>query len=347
MVEMGRHSRRRFTRKKRALEKGLIGEGFHGKAYRVAYTRDGQSLSDLLANEVIDSIKLQNVDRMEILEDIVDIREFLNFLAKADGVIAKIFKDRFYMTGSTVKHDFEEEIEINRRVIQLYGKEAPQFLTVGPILGFHKEKILGIEVTVKGHPTLYIAFSIMCNNKYKIKGVRFLKEIMESVVLLQEAGYQHNDIKLDNIVECGDRFKLIDWGQAGPIDKLYVGDMIGTSPMKWYLEGAPSYFAQKILDLRAAMVNGGYDKSPAFREQYARIRDELYVVVGETPSRAVLFDRYKRSFDIFMCGMLLLHAIHRYSMSYSRYRGLVEALTSLKEPIIDAKTALRLINKFI
>ena len=101
---MGIRARIKYTRKKQALEKGIIGEGFHGKTYRVAYTKNGQSFSNLLDNEYIENITIHTVDSTSVITRQYDIREFLNFLNDAHGVIAKIFKNQFLITGLTVKN---------------------------------------------------------------------------------------------------------------------------------------------------------------------------------------------------------------------------------------------------
>jgi len=340
---------KRYTQKKRALNKGIIGEGFHGKTVQIAYNPYGTGLSNLLEDEQISKITLYTVDpdAPVVLTEDKDIKNFLKFIHDLHGKIAKLFKDRYFLTGSTIKQDLEEEVQANRDVISYYGRTAEKFLTIAPIHKFQNTEFLATIVEIVNKPTLYITYATMCDNKYPMRFGRFAAEILESIVILQKANYQHNDIKLDNVVLCDDRYKLIDWGQAGSIDEIKIGDMISTSPIKWYVKGAPGYFAQKIMNVRTRMVDYNYEQSAVFQDTYSRIRSEFYKVISETPNPHELFEKYKTSFDIFMVGMTLLHAVHRFSLNHDKYKPLIDALTSIENPITDPKVALKLAKKYV
>jgi len=315
----------------------MIGEGFHGKTYHL------EALP--LHGEKVTSIVLYTADKTNILLKGSDLEEFLAFLSKTRGIIAKVFKSQFLITGSTVHRDFMEELDANERILTAY-KNNLKFLTITPVTGFRKLRIVGMEL-ISDTGSKYVVFSTMCKNVFTARDVTPLKEIMESIVVLQKSGYQHNDIKFDNIVKCDDRFKLIDWGQASPIDEIYIGDMICTSPVKWYLMGAPSYFADKFMDVRAITIDKDYEASPPFREQEERIRNEFFAVLGRSQEKEKLMQKYKKTFDIFMAGMTFLQIIHKFGLSYKKYKPLIEALTSLEKPISDPVEALRLIKGYM
>lgn len=324
---------RRTRRKMRAFAR-MIGEGFHGKTYHLeALPLDGE----------VDSIVLYTDKKTNVLLQGSDVEEFLAFLSKTRGIIAKVFKSQFLITGSTVRKDFMEELDANERILAAY-KNHLKFLTITPLTGFRKLRIVGMEVISKAE-SKYVVFSTMCKNVFTARDVTPLKEIMESIVVLQKSGYQHNDIKFDNIVKCDDRFKLIDWGQASPIGEIYIGDMICTSPVKWYLLGAPSYFADKFMDVRAIIIDKEYESWPPFREQEERIRNEFFAVLGSS-QKEKLMQKYKKTFDIFMAGMTFLQIIHKFGLNYKKYKPLIEALTSLENPISDPAEALRLIKEY-
>jgi len=337
---------RRITHKKQKLESGLIGEGFHGKTYRVAGDPYGTGFANLLAGEKILKITFLTMDKKYplILTKEDDIATFIKFLYNNKGSIAKIFKDQYFLTGVTIIQDFEDEIEANRNVVEYYGRQAKKFLTIAPMEHFMGVEFFGTIIEIEHSSPLYVTYAVMCNNKYNMNPGKFIVEILESIEVLQKADYQHNDIKLDNVVLCEDRYKLIDWGQASKIDTINVGDMISTSPVKWYIKGAPGYFAQKIMNIRTRMVDYEYEKSNIFQETYARIRTEFYGLIHDSPNTSELFETYKKSFDIFMAGMTLLHAVHRFSLNYNTYKPIIEVLTSIKNPITDPKIALKIVQ---
>jgi serine/threonine protein kinase len=342
IISMGRITRRlkRF--------KGVIGEGFHGKTYSVPYEPKGESLYNLLSVEDITKVTLltEDVKHPYVMEGKVEVAPFLAFLRNLQGVIAKVFKETMIYRGVSIEEDMLEEVAMNRKVIQIYGKHAKKFLTVLPIRGFRRVPFFASVIEIVGKKPLYITYASICNNKFKFEPLRFAKEALESIEILQKGGYQHNDIKMDNFVLCADRYKLIDWGQAGPIGTFMFGDMISSSPMKWYIAGVPAFFSDRIMNFRARTTDVGYEESDIFQHVYERLEDEFFYVTGGgyLPVTKELVDKYKKSFDIFMVGMTMLRGIYLQGLDFQMYKPTIDALTSLTNPITSPKEAIRIVT---
>jgi hypothetical protein len=118
-----RASVRRPTRSKNTnlSVNALLGEGFHGKTYRLGATVKGNSLSKILEHKHILKIKLYTSDSLEevYLTEKEDIDEFVNFILSRKGAIAKVFKSIFLATGVTKQQDLEDELNVNRKIINL------------------------------------------------------------------------------------------------------------------------------------------------------------------------------------------------------------------------------------
>jgi serine/threonine protein kinase len=346
-----RASVRRPTRSKNTnlSVNALLGEGFHGKTYRLGATVKGDSLSKILEHKHILKIKLYTSDSLEevYLIEKADIDEFVNFILSRKGAIAKVFKSIFLATGVTKQQDLEDELNVNRKIINYYGNKASKFLTIAPVTGFRNYKLVGFYATFAKQETVYVALGSECDNKYSMNINKFTVDILESLVVLQEAGYQHNDIKLDNIVRCKGVYKLIDWGQASSVEEFKFGDMICTNPIKWYINGFPSLVSRKLMDYRTAMVNSPYEKSDIFQEKNKQIIAEFKEIIEEEPDIHVLRKKYKLNLDVFMVGMTLLHAVFRYNLDYTKYRHLIDRLTSITHPWRSAKEALHHVKELI
>jgi len=328
---------------------GFLGEGFHGRTYRLSYNSRGNTFYKHVKAHKIDSINLYVANKEEtvLLSSNTEINDFMKYLHSKTDVIAKIFKNTFYYTGMTPKQDFENEISTNKEIIKRYGKNANKMLTVSPITGFNNLKIQGMHVILMSGKELYVAFGTECRNKYAMDADKFLVEILESLVILQAANYQHNDIKLDNIVLCDSRYKLIDWGQAGPFDDLNFGEMMYTDPIKWYLKGAPMFIAKSVMQVSSGIKNSGYRSSELFSEIYSTISAEIDTVLNTVKDTKTLLKMYRKTFDIFMVGMTLVHAIHTYKLNAHKYLPLAKMLISIKEPIHSAAKALQTVKKYL
>ena len=328
---------------------GLLGEGFHGKAYRLNTHLKGETFISQVENKEITKIKLYTNDLTEdiYLTEPGIIKEFIDFIGSRRGLIAKVFKSVFLVTGLTKQQDLEDELDINRRIIKYYGASATKFLTVAPVKGFKHHKVVGCYIEFLKGDTLYVALGSACDNKFSMNIHSLAKDILESLVILQEAGYQHNDIKLDNIVRCKGRYKLIDWGQASSIEEFKFGDMICTNPLKWHIKGFPSYISKYLMDYRTSMVNSPYEKSDIFQQKNKQIIEEFNEIIRNNPDAHMLHTKYKRNLDVFMLGMTLLHAVFKYDLNYEKYRELIDRMTSLKHPWSSAKTALHYTKQYL
>ena len=73
---------------------------------------------------------------------------------------------------------------------------------------------------------------------------KFIKDIYESLLILQKNNFIHNDIKADNVIYCDNKYKLIDWDLADGYYsrfKSFVkgsgGNFLFNHPIKFYSLG--------------------------------------------------------------------------------------------------------------
>ena len=69
-------------------------------------------------------------------------------------------------------------------------------------------------------------------------------------------------------------------------------------------------------------------------------------VVKATPDRSELSAKYAYSFDVFMLGMTMLHAVHRYKLDFDIYKVPIMKFISLKDPVKNAIEASQLIKTY-
>ena len=335
---MGKHK----TRKHRLRGGEFLGEGAQGKAYNAGCGTKGESLCTLLTDADITEIILYTDKDPVYINTPDEIKEFVNYTKEVRGVIAKLFKYK----GKTSKVAHEkllEEIDSNKRIATIYGKEADHYTTVAPIRGYKDHTLYGAYLKFAKKQDIYTVFGLKCNNKYTIHLKRLLLDILSSLVILNHKGYYHNDIKLDNMVQCGEMYKLIDWGASVPIryEEKVHGSLLTTSPMRWYTFGYNQFISTSIIGARTYYGNSTVYKSPIFQETVARINKEFYTVMKTTTDREMLFRKYKDSYDVFMLGMTALHAVILHKLDYEPYKTTIERMTSLQTPL-NANEAIRI-----
>ena len=274
-----------------------------------------------------------------------DIAKFIQFIYDETKEIASIFRAD---TNPTYK-EYMDELNVNREINKIYGSEASKYVTSAPY-EYGALKLLGMVVNFKdGRQPQYVIFGSKCK---QIRGPadlnidKFITDILNSLIVLLKNTYEHNDIKIDNIVLCDTDYKLIDWGKGAKISptQLPMGARLSTSPMRWYLNGYIGVGIPAALSLFATTSSRYKDFADwmPYKNTFKRIYKEFDVQINRY-SRPELYDKFKNSFDIYMLGITILHAVflkgdNRDNLYYT-YGEIIDAFTSLEKPL-NAKEAL-------
>jgi hypothetical protein len=327
--------------RRRKVGGALLGEGVQGKTYDMGCNTEGDSMCTMLETNKVSEIRLELEDgSFTVLNSKEDIHEFVEFLHTVTGKIAKVFKPVGIFSMKTLQNKLDEEIEFNKSINKIYGRAAKRYVTSDPVKGFRKLSIVGAIVTVNGQRLLFVVFGTKCTNVYDIDLDKFIIDILSSLVKLENGGYLHNDIKLDNIVRCSERYKLIDWGKLG--SEKERGNSMFTSPAKWYINGYSQIVSRNAIRLSK---NKEVINNPLFKENNKRVVAEFDQLVHDH-TRSEISELLKNTHDVFMFGNTILQAVMLHNFNYEKYKPIIDALTSLKEPL-TAIEALRLSKKIL
>jgi thiamine kinase-like enzyme len=285
-----------------------LGEGKQGIAYDLC---EGESLCSMLETMKVNKITVFTLDG----ESEVDPKEYLKKIKKQKNMVVKVFKQKGFLSKKTIEKEFFDEMESNVRVAKILNKTT-----------VCSKKELGIYV--EGSRSFYAIVGIKCDNEYEMTNPKkFVKDILEMLEPLNESLY-HNDIKHDNVVKCGTKFTLIDWGGVSDIDTIDVKSTITTSPIKLYLSNF-SYIVSKNIFIYK--LSSSIKSNPHFKEHYKRIMKEFEEESAQ--SKKVLLQKFHKTHDVFQLGMTLLILCIMNDLEVSKYKDLIETLTSLKNPL--------------
>jgi tRNA A-37 threonylcarbamoyl transferase component Bud32 len=320
----------------------LLGEGLQGVAYDLCTSEDQESFCDTVDSlkDSLTKMTLYTTGTDRVLTSQSEMHKFASFLRGQRDKLAKTFKPGSIFSTKSTEHKCKEELEINRNILSIYKSQAGKYLTIQPLRG----GILGAKIESKQHTPLFVLFGSKCDNKYSLDLPSFLKDLLESLVILQRHNSLHNDIKADNIVRCDNRYKFIDWGGMSLMKKeAEPHAKICTSPLRWYCHGYNEFISTSLLSFRAKQREYEAYKSPLFQEVHRRILSEFQTVMARGLSREALFEEYKNTFDVFMLGMTLLYLIHNKHDLHAKYVPILYKLVSLTDPPKNAKEALSLL----
>jgi serine/threonine protein kinase len=190
---------------------------------------------------------------------------------------------------------------------------------------------------------MYIIFGNKCTGfKNKTNLDQLIVNVLECLQIAEEKNIQHNDIKIDNIMYCDDKYKLIDWGNATFGGKMRGG--LFTGPLKKYLISSSISEAKTRLRLKVAEYYPEFYKSDLFKSVYSRIINEfLKVIDGKSITE---LQTYFVNHDLFALGLTILEVVNREKLDYKKYSRMIEILTSYEEPV-KASIALQYAKNYL
>jgi len=341
---MGTRRVRKLNKTRRKYGGAKLGEGARALAYDI-YSEGDESLYSITKNST-NKIELFFADgNSETITDKDKVDEFIESLKVSTESIAKIFKSPKMFSFKSSRTEFIGELDINRKVIDSYGlKNAIKYSTLTGI------KIKGKNVSgaiFSGKKSIYAIFNVKCNGHYDMNIKQFTLDILESLVHLSG---NHNDIKLDNVVECSDRYKLIDWDKFSDRDVIEFGSSATTNPIKYYVRTGHSivasyfFFGNRLQKGRHFYDRGKIKQQNEYKEIEEIIKIEYNDVVKQFSLKEIR-EKFKDTYDVFAFGISLLYGVIHFKLDYQKYKPLIEKLTSLKDPL-NAKEGLAFAKKF-
>lgn len=258
--------------------------------------------------------------------------------------------------GSSAKEDFRREMKVYKSLANIYGADMVQTYTAATTINGYIGFVLTGEKPFK---PMYFIINSKCPMTMESMPTmtakdldKMLIDVLESIELLQRKNVGHFDIKPDNIMLCGSRYKLIDWDLSHTMDKYtdrYYSSRTFTSPIAWRL--APYVLTSAALN----MVRHG--TSTFTRQEYRTVfkGDIMKSIVSDILARhahlmsehntkQALFDAYKHTIDLYSLGMTVLFCAVKHDLLRSAPITTAIAHNMVLAKYKDAATVLKSIH---
>jgi serine/threonine protein kinase len=334
-----------------------FGSGVKGETLDIACKFNN---SDTLCKKLNNNISNINVITSDNKTHSIDeIEPFLSFLSTLNQYVIKIFKPHKKLLSvlfNKEDQNYKKEINGIKKIFKIYKNDLEKYTTIKTVL-YNNLSIIGIQIIFKNKPTLYGTFSTKCNyevSDYKFKNTKefdiFIKQTLESIVIIQENNYAHTDLKPSNIIYCANNktFKIIDWELLKKIlwtkNKQYFANKSHNTPLTQYIYGIPVYAALKVFKIMNYEKYNEWYSSNEFQEIYNKVKQDLSTI---TKTKHQLFREYKYTFDIFAIGMTYGQLLIKNKLNFGKYKEFIYKLTDFKDGFKTAKEALDYFNQFL
>lgn len=249
---------------------------------------------------------------------------FIRWINDTGNKVVKKFKK---------KDKFEDELKEVINVKQIYRQNPDMIIIHTPTI--NGKIIYGVEIT-NNSKTYYILFGNKCDTNLQLNDsliISFIEQILESIKIINTQDYYHNDIKLSNIIKCHDRYNLIDWGASKIVKNIddcrKRGDPILSSPMKLYIvyssnillrsQNIPSmtlfkfHISKEEWKFIKENTNIKEEIKSLFAKQHIKFTNKIKTL-NKRDILQYIYTQYHKSFDIYMFGITLFHAIYKYDL---------------------------------
>jgi serine/threonine protein kinase len=138
---------------------------------------------------------------------------------------------------------------------------------------------------------------------------KFVTDILQMIIKLNEINVAHGDIKLDNIMLCDGNYRLIDWEQSRKLNynelKLDFLKM-GSCPVYYMIKFGDSWEYVHTISIPIVIkMTGCNDRHSKTTSQYILDGIEYYKDIFENMPEDAAFEKVKHGLDVYSFGLIL------------------------------------------
>ena len=303
----------------------ILGSGIHG--FTMNINKNNSTDIDTFYNLVT---TCKNIQLYSCTHNItVNKEEFLKHLKIQENKLAKIYKNYIVLIKS--KESFNRELKCICILENIYKSDLIKYTTYSKS-EFNNFSYYGCKIDNK-----YVIISNKCaysleNAVFTPKKLdQFIKDTLESLVILQKANYMHKDLKLQNIVYCKEtnKYKIIDWEQMiylkYPFKKKQIGVPKTTSMLFLYMLGYPRVLCPINMYMQTK-VNGNFATSDIFKYIYQISKDNFNYVLDLGLSKTELFKLYCKTWDSIAIAYVISEICFLNKINFNKYKSFVSKL---------------------
>jgi serine/threonine protein kinase len=250
--------------------------------------------------------------------------EILKHIEGKSNYIVKKFKRGNIFIGND-KHNFKNELRSVKKLDTIYKDKLSYYTSIKPIFTYSNVDIYAISFSHRFYIFQEKCHQTVDNVKFTQKEFnKFVKDIYESLLILQKSNFIHNDIKADNVIYCDNRYKLIDWDLA---DSYYTrfksfvkgsgGNFIFNHPIKFYSLGLPIFIFRTFYNIFKSKDNDIYKwifKLKSYKIIEKKSLESTSLLIDNNIKLKSLIKHY----DMYSFALLIIFLAEKNKLKYSK-----------------------------
>ena len=309
----------------------FINQGYKGLVMDVynERTKDKKTLYSELKYGKPEDIILITIDngrniKIKGQEAINEILESLKFIK---NTLVKKFIYANFLFGSK-KHNFNNELMGYKKLIKIFNKDITKHTTIKSGFVYKNRDIYGIIFNGDYYLFLEECFKTLDYIKFTQNELnKCTKEIKETLDILRENDYIHNDLKPNNIILCKNRYKIIDWESSGEIKKqpktivnTQNGNFAYNYPLKLYNLGVPLLIYKLIYNVESSVYTYKNKKLNKLSKEIQEKIFNSFTIVLEHYKKIKKTDKYyyTRLYDYYSFALTIIYLSEINNLTYDK-----------------------------
>ena len=223
------------------------------------------------------------------------------------------------------KHNFKNEFKSIKKLDNIYKNKLNYYTSIKPIFKYANVDIYAISFSHRFYIFQEKCHKTVDNIKFTQKEFnKFIKDIYESLLILQKSKFIHNDIKADNVILCDNKYKLIDWDLAGSFYnrfKSFVkgsgGNFVFNHPIKFYSLGLSIFLYKSFYYIFKSKDSDLYKwiyKLKAFKIIESKSMESTLLLIENKVNLNTLTKHY----DMYSFALLIIYLAEKNNLKYSK-----------------------------
>jgi len=303
-----------------------ISEGYVGITMDVYNKYDNIDFYNIIKKDDPQTVYLYGMNKTIKITNV----NLLSYIENKDDFIAKKIKSGNIFSGSS-RINFLNELHSIKKIYKFMKNKMETYTTIKPMFNYNN-----IDIYALSYKKNYFIFQEKCFNT--IDNINFtqtefnkmIKDISDSLELLQNNNFLHNDLKADNIIFCNNKYKIIDWDKSYHLNNIFKslfirGNYYLNHPYKFYNKGIPLFFYNflnsifKKIDYKKIrwML-----KLKAFNIMEEKIKKSINDFIHNPPKKSI-----NRYYDNFSFALLIIFLAEKNNLNYPK-----ETVNNLLKP---------------
>lgn len=293
-----------------------INNGYIGLTIDAYNPDDNIDFYNIIKNDNPKKITLYGMKTKIKLDDV----SILEYIENKSNFIVKQFRRGNIFIGSSYIN-FKNELNSIKKLYKFLKDKIETNTTIKPLFKYNNIDIYALSYNYNFFIFQEKCYNTIDNIKFTQKEFnKMIDDIYETIEILQNNKFLHNDLKPDNIIYCNNKYKIIDWDKAHHTKDLFKslivrGNFIFNHPYKFYNKGIPLFIYNFLIFIFKKIDNK--NQSWIFKlKSFKLLEDKIHLSINEFIEKKP--NNLNKYYDNYSFALIIIYLAEKNKLTYPK-----------------------------